>query len=183
MSGDFTGPAGIYSPDVWLPLVDLAAFGTSAKLQARDWPDSHGERGARFRMLREGNSELRGLATGAAIGMGLIGLVLLLACFNVANQRRREFGVRVAVGATPRDLIADVLRSAGRLLVPGLIAGVMLAAGLARLAQAAFIGVNVLNPLSYLAVALLQCAIVVLACLAPALRASRVDPLAALRAE
>lgn len=112
MSGDYTGPAGIYSPDVWLPLDDVALFGLSPKLQARDtrwlflfgrlgaassvaevqgqldaavvnmardWPGSHRDRGARFRMLRDGNSERRGVATGAAIGMGLIGLVLLLA--------------------------------------------------------------------------------------------------------
>jgi ABC-type lipoprotein release transport system permease subunit len=46
-----------------------------------------------------------------------------------------------------------------------------------------FVGVNVLNPLTYLAVALIECAIVVAACLSPALRAARVDPLAALRAE
>ena len=57
-------------------------------------------------------------------------------------------------------------------MVPGLVVGVLMAAGLARLAQAALIGVNVLNPLSYLGVVLLQCAIIGLACLAPALRAS-----------
>jgi ABC-type lipoprotein release transport system permease subunit len=51
----------------------------------------------------------------------------------------------------------------------------------ARLAQVAFIGVNVLNPLTYVAVALVECVIVLLACIGPALRASRVDPLVALR--
>ena len=113
--------------------------------------------------------------------LGTVGLASVI--IHAVNQRRREFGVRVAIGATPRDLIADVLSSASRLLVPGLAAGLLLAAGLAQLAQAALIGVNVLNPLSYLAVAVVQCAIVGLACLAPALRASRVDPMVALRAE
>lgn len=113
--------------------------------------------------------------------LGTVGLASVI--IHAVNQRRREFGVRVSVGATPRDLITDVLRSAGRLLVPGLLVGVVLAAGLARLAQVAIIGVNVLNPLSYLAVVVVQCAIVARACLAPALRASRVDPLVALRAE
>jgi len=87
------------------------------------------------------------------------------------------------VGATPRDLVSDVLGSSARLLLPGLIAGTLLAAGTARLVQVALIGVNVLNPLTYLAVALLECVIVVVACIGPALRASHVDPLIALRSE
>jgi predicted permease len=145
----FTGPAGIYSPDVWLPLDDLTLFGTSPKLSARDtrwlfffgrldaaatvpqvqgqldaaaaemardWPDTHQDRGARVRMMREGNSELRGLGYGAAIGMGIIGLVLLLACFNVANlllaravERERDMGLRAALGATPSRLVRLVV--------------------------------------------------------------------------
>jgi ABC-type antimicrobial peptide transport system permease subunit len=89
----------------------------------------------------------------------------------------------MSVGATPRDLALDVLRGSVRLLVPGLAAGLVLAAIAARLASSLFVDVNVLNPLTYLAVALLECAIVVVACLGPALRASRVDPLVALRAQ
>ncbi len=116
-----------------------------------------------------------------ALILGTVGLASVI--IHAVSQRRREFGVRVSVGATPRDLVGDVLRSASRLLVPGLVVGLLLAAGLAQLAQAVLIGVNVLNPLSYLAVTLVQCAIVALACLAPALRAARVDPLVALRAE
>lgn len=147
----FTGPAGIYSPDVWLPLDDLAPFGTSPARQkrdsrwlfllgrlqlqegatpaqvqgqvdtavaamAREWPDTHKDRGARFKMLGEGNSELRVLAKGAAIGMGIIGLVLLLACFNVANlllaravERERDMGIRAALGASPGRLMRLVV--------------------------------------------------------------------------
>jgi ABC-type lipoprotein release transport system permease subunit len=63
------------------------------------------------------------------------------------------------------------------------VTGTLLAAGLARLVQSIFVGVNVLNPLTYLAVAVLECGIVIAASVGPALRASRVDPLIALRAE
>jgi putative ABC transport system permease protein len=108
--------------------------------------------------------------------VGLAGVVI-----HAVSRRTREFGVRVSIGATPRDLVTDVLKGSIALLVPGLITGLMLAAAAARLTQALFVGVNVLNPLIYLAVALAQCAIVVLACIGPALRASRMDPLAALR--
>jgi hypothetical protein len=108
--------------------------------------------------------------------VGLAGVVI-----HGVNRRLREFGVRASMGATPRDLVSDVLRGSAAMLVPGLILGVLLAASVARLAQVAFIGVNVLNPLTYVAVALVECVIVLLACIGPALRASRVDPLVALR--
>jgi len=145
----FTGPAGLYSPDVWLPLDDLALFSTSPALQKResrwlfvfgrvrpgvsvqevkghvdaaaaamahDWPDSHRQRGARFRLLNEGNSELRTLRTAAGVAMGIIGLVLLLACFNVANlllaravERERDMAIRAAIGAGAMRLVRLVM--------------------------------------------------------------------------
>jgi predicted permease len=117
-------------------------------------------------------------------------LALLLATAGLAasvihavSRRQREFGVRLSIGATPRDLAGDVLRQGLWLLVPGLTIGTLLAAGLARLAQVIFLGVNVLNPVTYLAVGAIECAVVLVACLGPAIRASRVDPLTALRAE
>jgi putative ABC transport system permease protein len=110
--------------------------------------------------------------------VGLAGVVI-----HAVNRRLREFGVRVAIGATPRDLVADVLQSSARLFIPGLVVGTLLAAGLARLVQVALIGVNVLNPVTYLAVAAIQAVVVAAACGGPALRASLVDPLIALRAE
>jgi predicted permease len=110
--------------------------------------------------------------------VGLAGVVI-----HGVNRRLKEFGVRVSMGATPRDLVSEVLRGSARLLLPGLVVGTLLAAVVARLAQVAFIGVNVLNPLTYLAVALLECVIVIAACIGPALRAARVDPLMALRSQ
>jgi hypothetical protein len=110
--------------------------------------------------------------------VGLAGVVI-----HAANRRVREFGVRLSVGATPRDLMREVLIGSTRLLIPGMLAGLLLAAAAARLVRIVFIGVNVLNPTTYVVVALVQVLIVVVACLGPALRASRVDPLIALRSE
>ena len=145
----FHGPAGIYSPDVWLPLEELTLFGTSARLQARDarwlfmmgqlapgvsageaqgrldaaseamareWPETHRARGAQFRPFSEGNSELRMVGAVGSVVMGIIGLVLLLACFNVTNmllaravERERDMGIRAALGAGPWRLVRMVV--------------------------------------------------------------------------
>jgi predicted permease len=110
--------------------------------------------------------------------VGLAGVVIY-----AVTRRLREFGVRMSLGATPANLVSEVLAGSVGLLLPGLVAGVLLAAAAARLVEAAFIGVNVLNPMVYLEVALLECVIVVLACIGPALRAGRVDPLKALRSD
>jgi len=110
--------------------------------------------------------------------VGLAGVVI-----HAVNRRLREFGVRVSVGATPRDLVSEVLRGSLSLLLPGLATGTLLAAVVARLVQVIFVGVNVLNPITYLGVALLEVTIVLAASIAPAVRAARVDPLVALRAE
>jgi len=110
--------------------------------------------------------------------VGLAGVVI-----HAVSRRVREFGVRLSIGATPRDLMRDVLIGSTRMLIPGVTIGLLLAAGAARLARVVFIGVNVLKPTTYLIVALLQVLIVVIACIGPAIRASRVDPLIALRSE
>ena len=116
-----------------------------------------------------------------AVVLATVGLAAVV--IHAVSRRTREFGVRASIGATPRDLIAEVLKSSAVLLAPGLVAGLVFAAAAARLTQAFLVGVNVLNPLVYLAVAVGQCAVVLIACVGPALRASRIDPLVALRAE
>jgi predicted permease len=114
-----------------------------------------------------------------ALVLGATGLTAVVV--HAVNRRVKEFGVRMSMGATPRDLAVDVLRGSTRLLVPGVLVGTLIAAGGAQLVQAAFVGVNVLNPTTYLGVALIEGIVVVVACLVPALRAARVDPLVALR--
>jgi predicted permease len=119
---------------------------------------------------------------------GLLALVLATAGLaasvsHAVSRRQREFGVRLSIGATPRDLAGDVVRQGMSLLLPGFTIGAVVAVGVARLAQVMFLGVNVLNPVTYLVVGAIECAVVIVACLGPALRASRVDPLIALRSE
>lgn len=109
---------------------------------------------------------------------GLAAVVL-----HATSRRTREFGIRMALGATGGALAREVLGGSARLLLPGALLGAVLAGLGAHLARAAFVGVNVLDPRTYVAVLVIEAGLVLLACTAPARRAGRVDPLTALRAE
>jgi ABC-type antimicrobial peptide transport system permease subunit len=102
-----------------------------------------------------------------------------------ASQRTREIGVRTALGAQPRDIITMLLRHGVKLALVGLAAGMTLAAGASQLLSAASLlfGVSSLDPLTYLTTAIVLAGITMLACYIPARRATRVDPMTALRNE
>jgi predicted permease len=116
-----------------------------------------------------------------ALMLATIGLAAILA--HAMVQRTREFGIRLAIGATASQLIAEVLRSAFAVVGPGVVLGIVVAALVARGVRVALVGVDVSGPSTYLAVAVLQGVIALLACLAPARRAARLDPIGALRAD
>jgi predicted permease len=118
------------------------------------------------------------------------GVALLLAAIGLfatvvhsVHQRTREFGVRLAIGSTRGRLIRDVLTHGARLIVPGTMIGLLLAAAGARSMSRVFAGVDVSDPLPYLAVAASQLLIALTACALPARRAASVDPMISLRAE
>jgi putative ABC transport system permease protein len=116
-----------------------------------------------------------------AVALAAIGLYGVLA-FIVA-QRRREIGVRMALGARPRDVVANVLGEGVRLAGAGVGIGLALALAGTRLLNSFLFGTSPTDALTYTVAAALLVSIAVLASLVPALRASRVDPLVALRDE
>jgi ABC-type antimicrobial peptide transport system permease subunit len=116
-----------------------------------------------------------------ALTLAAIGLYGVIA-YNVA-QRTREFGVRIAIGAQPRDISQLVLRSGSRLIALGIAIGLIGAVISARLIQSFLFGVSQYDPFTYAAVATILFAIALLATWLPARRATQVDPIAALRAE
>jgi putative ABC transport system permease protein len=116
-----------------------------------------------------------------AVSLAAIGLYGVLA-FIVA-QRRREIGVRMALGAQPRDVIADVMGQGLKLAACGVVAGIVLALAATRLLRSLLFGTSPTDAITFVAVSTLLVVIAAAASLVPALRASRVDPLIALRDE
>lgn len=124
----------------------------------------------------------------------LIGLFALLALSLAAigtygvisystNQRSHEFGVRMALGATPRDLMAFVLSEGMKLAIAGTVIGVLCGLALGRLLGSLLYGVSASDPTTIVAACLVAVVASALACYVPACRAARNDPMNALRAD
>jgi putative ABC transport system permease protein len=116
-----------------------------------------------------------------ALLLAAIGLYGLIA-YSVA-QRTREFGIRYALGAQVRDVLRLVLGQGARLTAFGLVLGLLAAAGVARLMQTLLFHTTAYDPLVFGGVVFVLALIALLAALLPALRATKADPVAALRAE
>ncbi|HZE88799.1 MAG TPA: FtsX-like permease family protein, partial [Verrucomicrobiae bacterium] len=99
------------------------------------------------------------------------------------SERTREIGIRSALGATPRDLLALVMRRGAALTFTGLGFGAAGALAVARLLSGLLFGTSAHDPLTFVAVAALLAAVGLAAALVPAWRAARVDPVIALRSE
>ena len=100
--------------------------------------------------------------------------------FSVA-RRTREIGVRMAIGANPSDVLSMVMRQGFSIVAIGLVAGGLLAAGAASALSGLLYGISPTDPLTFAGVTLLLASVAGIAALVPARRASRLDPLVALR--
>jgi ABC-type lipoprotein release transport system permease subunit len=99
------------------------------------------------------------------------------------GQRQRELGIRLALGADPRNVIALFLRHSARVAVAGTILGVSVALLATRFVSSMLYGIGSSDPATYIAVSALLAAAALAATLIPAMRAARVDPTITLRAE
>jgi putative ABC transport system permease protein len=126
----------------------------------------------------------------ATMGATFASLALLLALVGVfgvlaysVEQRWREFGVRIALGATPGSVLRLVAGSAARVVAVGGIAGLAGAAALSRTISTFLFRVEPLDPMTFVSVAVLLTLTAIMAMAAPAWRATRVDPIVAFRSE
>jgi putative ABC transport system permease protein len=117
-------------------------------------------------------------------------LALVLAAIGVygvmayaVTQRTQEFGIRMALGASSSDVLKQVFLEGGRLAVLGLALGLIAALGLAQLMSSLLFGVQPRDPATFIAAAAVLVLVALAACYIPARRATRVDPLVALRYE
>jgi predicted permease len=166
------------------PAALAAAVRREVRLLDRDLPV------ARIRTLEVLAADAIGTSRLSALLLsGFGGLALLLALVGVygvaahgVTRRTRELGVRAALGAAPREMVLLVLREGAALALVGVTAGLAGAAVLTRLLAGLLYGVAPGDPATLLAAGAALCAATVAASLPPALRAARLDPVRALRA-
>jgi putative ABC transport system permease protein len=131
--------------------------------------------------LRRYPSFLIGSFAMLALILAIVGLYGLIS-YSV-SQRTREVGIRVALGAQPRDVIRLIVGEGARLTLIGIGAGVLAALGLTRLMESLLFGVSAVDPATFTAVTVLLAGVAIAACYVPARRAVRTSPSNALRCE
>jgi len=116
-----------------------------------------------------------------AVTLGAIGVYGVLA--DTVSRRRRELGIRVALGAAPRTLVGGVLADGARLAAGGVGIGLLASFWSGRVLRALLVDVGERDPIALVGSAIIFAAVALLASLGPAARAVRADPVEALRAD
>ena len=127
------------------------------------------------------NMLLLTIFAGVAMMLAMVGIYSVIS--YTVTQSTREIGIRMALGARPRDVLKLVVGQGLKWTLLGVVLGIVGALGLTRLMESLLFGVRATDPLTFLAVSALLVLVAVLACYLPARRATKVDPMIALRYE
>ena len=125
--------------------------------------------------------ELLGIFAGVALLLASIGIYGVMA--YTFSRRTNEIGIRMAMGAKRADILGMALKEGAVTIAFGVVAGLLGSLGLTRFLQTMLFSVKATDPITFVTIAALLAAVTLLACLVPAHRATRVDPLIALRHE
>jgi predicted permease len=136
---------------------------------------------ARSLFAQRAAAGLLGVVSGICLLLAAVGLYSVMS--YAVSQRTQEIGIRMALGAQPRDMLGMVLRQGLRLTVPGLLAGGAIALAATRVIGGMLTGISAADPLTFASAAAFLTVVAALASYLPALRAMRVDPMDALRNE
>ena len=162
------------------PAIQTAVRNMDASLpvvQLKSMDDVFGDSISRQRFL----SLLLGIFAVVALTLAAIGTYGVLS--YLVTERRREIGIRVALGASSGGIVKLVLKQGMSITAVGVLCGLVGAFALARLTQSLLFGVSPTDPLTYASVGAVIVMVALLACVVPAHRAVRVDPLVAIRNE
>ena len=122
-----------------------------------------------------------GILAALSLFVAVIGLYGVMSF--MVNQREKEIGIRIAMGATPSHIMSGIVLESLRIVGLGTIIGYGLCVVITIVARTLFFGVSAFDPLAFVIVTLLLGGIGLFACWLPARRAAKVDPMVALRAE
>jgi len=127
------------------------------------------------------NTTLLSIFAAVALVLTIVGLYGVMS-YSVA-QRTNEIGIRLALGAQPRDVLLMIVKQGSLLIVLGLGIGLLGAYAATRLISSLLFGVTAKDPITFVVAAVVLALVALLACYIPAWRATKVDPLRALRYE
>jgi putative ABC transport system permease protein len=129
----------------------------------------------RFSML------LLGIFAGLALVLSAVGIYGVMS-YSVAQQRR-EIGIRIALGAKRSDVLAMTVKNGLKLVAVGLMFGLIMALAVTRVMASLLFGISATDPATFVMIAMVLVAVAFLASYIPALRATKIDPMIALRAQ
>jgi predicted permease len=181
-------------PDIFRPLVDRGGYGmivrTAGDPAAIEAPVRSAIRQAAVGLVVSGVTPLRrliesqtaqprftswvlGVFAAAALTLAVIGIYGVMS--YLVSQRRREFGIRLALGASTRTIVALVLKHGVKMVMLGVVIGAAAAAALVRLIETMLFDVRMTDPAPFIAVGILAL-VAIVACAIPAVRAARTNP-------